>query len=54
MPELLTLEVASKIISERKNVACIFRGEYAVGWGRDFLDTYNNPCKTGELLVKGK
>ena len=40
IPELITLEVASKIISERKKVGWIFRGEYVVGVGGEILLTH--------------
>ena len=37
MPDLIILEVASKIISERKNVGWIFLGQYVVGVGEEIF-----------------
>ena len=54
MPELIILEVASKIISERKMWDGCSGENMWWGRGRDFPDTYNCACKTVELLVQGK
>ena len=46
MLELITPEVASKIISEMKNLGWIFQGQYVVGVGGDiFLMHILKPVK---------